>query len=272
MATEANRIQLDGSHLVLTPEYVEFNFVLAGLLSRFLAWGIDALVSSVITIGFLIVLSFATLAFPGFASALAVIAWFLIDWGYMVLLEIIWSGQTVGKRAMGLRVIQESGVRVGFYQSLIRNLARPVDRLPLFYLVGGVAALFSGSQQRLGDMLAGTIVVRERRLKIPASLSRPEGDTSLLADPDFRAKVAKLSAEEESTLFSAAMRREELGMEARLNLFATLSTRLQDDLGFFKPAHLSDEKLVLLITAALAGKSAERSRATAKPRRFLQKR
>ena len=110
-------------------------------------------------------------------------------------------------------------------------------------------------------------MVRERRLKIPAQLERPDGDTSLLADPDFRARVAKCSAEEETVLFSAALRREELGMEARLNLFATLARRLEEDLGFTKPGHLSDEKLVLLVTAALAAKNA--SKKSAPTRRFL---
>jgi uncharacterized RDD family membrane protein YckC len=279
-------VTLDGKHTVLTPEYVEFNFVLAGLMSRFLALLIDTVLSVVITYALFIVvfvlsllLSAGTAAVGGSGAgssllglgmAAQFVIWFLIDWGYMVLLETVWSGQTVGKKMLGLRVIQDTGVRVGVYPSLLRNLVRPLDKLPIFYLVGGVAALFSNTQQRLGDLLAGTIVVRERRLKIPAQLERPDGDTSLLADADFRARVAKLSAEEESVMFSAALRREELGMEARLNLFATLARRLEEDLGFTKPAHLSDEKLVLLVSAALAAKNASRKKA-APPRRFLQR-
>lgn len=279
-------VTLDGTHTVLTPEYVEFNFVLAGLMSRFLALLVDTVLSIIITyLLFILVLIFSLLLSAGTAAvggaaagsslfglgvAAQFVIWFLIDWGYMVLLETVWSGQTVGKKMLGLRVIQDTGVRVGVYQSLLRNLVRPLDKLPIFYLVGGAAALFSSTQQRLGDLLAGTIVVRERRLKIPAQLERPDGDTSLLADPDFRARVAKLSAEEESVMFSAALRREELGMEARLNLFATLARRLEEDLGFTKPAHLSDEKLVLLVSAALAAKNASRKRA-APPRRFLQR-
>jgi uncharacterized RDD family membrane protein YckC len=279
-------LTLDGTHTVLTPEYVEFNFVLAGLMSRFLALLVDTVLSLVITYAlFLLVLLISLLVSAGSAAvggaavgeqlfglgvAAQFVIWFLIDWGYMVLLETVWSGQTVGKKMLGLRVIQDTGVRVGVYQSLLRNLVRPLDKLPIFYLVGGVAALFSNTQQRLGDLLAGTIVVRERRLKIPAQLERPDGDTSLLADPDFRARVAKLSAEEETLLFSAALRREELGMEARLNLFATLARRLEEDLGFTKPGHLSDEKLVLLVSAALAAKNASK-RKSAPPRRFLQR-
>src|SRR4051794_23069574 len=105
---------LEGNHRVLTPEYVEFDFVLAGLFSRFLAWVIDTLFTLCVALGLLIGLSLAMFAFPGFASALGMVVWFLVDWGYAILLETAWSGQTLGKRAMGLRVIQESGVRIGF--------------------------------------------------------------------------------------------------------------------------------------------------------------
>ncbi len=256
-------VHLDGTHSVVTPEYVEFKFVLAGTLSRFLAWAIDTVVAFMVALVIIIGLSMVMAAFPGFASAMVFVIWFLIDWGYSIFFETLWSGQTIGKKVMGLRVIQESGVRIGFYQSVLRNLARPLDRLPAFYLIGGIAILISKSQQRLGDMLAGTIVVRERQLKIPAALEKPDGDISLLQEPEFRTRVSKLTAEEEALLFSAAIRREEMGIEARLNLFSTLSKRLQEENGFYLPEHLSDEKLVLLVTAALAARNAERNRSTA---------
>lgn len=286
MAAADQPLRLDGAYTVLTPEYVEFNFVLAGMMSRFLALLIDTFVSVVLTVAlfFLVLLLQALLTAVGalvggadlakelfgVGFAAQFVVWFLVDWGYLVLLEVVWNGQTIGKRVMGLRVIQDSGVRLGVYPALLRNLVRPVDKLPALYLVGGVAALFSETHQRLGDLLAGTIVVRERRLKIPAQLERPEGDTSLLADADFRARVAKLSAEEEAVLFSAALRREELGMDARLHLFAALARRLEDDLGFTKPSHLSDEKLVLLVTAALAARNAQR-RGTTKSKGLLRR-
>lgn len=241
---------LDGSHTVLTPEYVEFRFTLAGLYSRFLAWLLDSVIILVSTVGVVIGLNITMAAFPGFASALTAVVYFLLDWGYGIALETMWSGQTVGKRVMSLRVIQESGVRIGFYHAALRNLARPVDRLPLMYLVGGVSALVSGSHQRLGDMLAGTIVVRERRLKVPSALGTT-GEEGLLADPLFVSRVKKLSTEERDVILSAAMRREELHMEARLQLFAALGARLQEALGMEKPAHLSDEKWTLLVAAAL---------------------
>ncbi len=267
----AERSLLDGSHRVLTPEYVEFDFVLAGLFSRFLAWLIDTVITVAVAGFIMTVVSFALFAAPGFAAAAATVVWFLVDWGYGILLESVWSGQTIGKKALGLRVIQESGVRIGPLHAAMRNLTRPLDRLPLLYMVGGVVALFTESSQRPGDLLAGTIVVRERRLKVPASLSRPEGETALLEDSTFRQKVARLSSEEEALIFSAAIRREELSMEARLQLFSSLSNHLQEGVGLYKPPHLSDEKLVLLAAAALVKKSAPVKQAPKKPgaRRFL---
>jgi uncharacterized RDD family membrane protein YckC len=241
---------LDGTHAVLTPEYVEFRFTLAGLYSRFLAWLLDAIIVVFGTGAFLIALSLLMVAFPGFASALGIVVYFLVDWGYGIALETAWSGQTVGKRALGLRVIQQSGVRIGFYHAALRNLARPVDRLPVLYLVGGVTALLSGSHQRLGDMLAGTIVVRERRLKAPSAIGLAAGE-GLLADPLFVSRVKRLSAEARELVLSAALRREELRLEARLRLFSALGTKLQELLAMEKPAHLSDEKWTLLVAAAL---------------------
>jgi uncharacterized RDD family membrane protein YckC len=248
--TASSETLLDGTHTVLTPEYVEFRFTLAGLYSRLLAWLIDTCIVLFGTGFVLTALNLVMVGFPGLASALSFIVYFLVDWGYGIALETAWSGQTVGKRALNLRVIQESGVRIGFYHAALRNLARPVDRLPILYLVGGLTALVSGSHQRLGDMLAGTIVVRERRLKVPSALGTT-GEEGLLSDPLFVARVKRLSAEERELLLSAALRREELRMEARLKLFSALGARLQDALAMEKPAHLSDEKWALLVATAL---------------------
>ncbi|MFP2932556.1 RDD family protein [Pyxidicoccus sp. 3LG] len=248
--TTATDTLLDGTHTVLTPEYVEFRFTLAGMYSRLLAWLVDAIIVMVATMSVMAGLSVVMIAFPGFGTALGIVVYFLVDWGYAITLETVWSGRTVGKRALSLRVIQESGVRIGFYHAALRNLARPVDRLPFFYLVGGVAALVSGRHQRLGDMLAGTIVVRERRLKVPSALGTT-GEEGLLADPLFVSRVKRLSTEERELVLSAALRREELRLEARLRLFSALGSRLQDALAMEKPAHLSDEKWTLLVAAAL---------------------
>ncbi|WP_223635250.1 RDD family protein [Corallococcus sp. EGB] len=257
---------LDGTHTVLTPEYVEFRFTLAGVYARFLAWLLDALIVGLATSVVLMALQLGMSAFPGFASALSIVVYFLVDWGYAITLETAWAGQTVGKRVMSLRVIQESGVRIGFYHAALRNLARVVDRLPVLYLVGGSVALVSRSHQRLGDLLAGTIVVRERRLKAPSALET-RGNEGLLADPLFASRVKRLSTEERELVLSSALRREELRLEARLTLFSALGARLQDSLAMEKPAHLSDEKWTLLVAAALLPPPGQRpGRSTSGPR------
>ncbi|MCI0574071.1 MAG: RDD family protein [Myxococcaceae bacterium] len=258
MAASADS-HLEGTHTVVTPESVEFDFALAGLYSRFLAWLLDGLI--VVAVYGAVMTALATLlAFtPGLVSAFSFILFFLLDWGYGMALEALWSGQTVGKRVMGLRVIQESGVRIGVYQALLRNLARPLDRLPLLYGVGGLAALFSEKHQRFGDLLAGTLVVRERRLKLPEALTRPEGGAALLADVQFVQRVSRLSTEERELTVAAVLRRDDLAMDARLTLFGRLCARLQEALGLERPAHLSDEKWCLLVAAALVRSEQARS-------------
>ncbi len=245
---------LDAQHTVLTPEFVEFEFTLAGIQSRMLAWLLDTLVTIGLSLVLLLVLSLTAIVAGNLSLALFFVGWFLIDWGYGIALEWLWSGQTIGKRALKLRVLQESGVRIGFLHAALRNLARPLDRLPFFYLVGGTAALFSSSQQRLGDLLAGTIVVREQRRALPASLERTEQFGAFSSDPQLLSRVARLSEPEQELLFSSALRREELEVEARLRLFAELARRLEQRLDLGKPDHLSDEKFVLGLTAVLAWK------------------
>jgi uncharacterized RDD family membrane protein YckC len=274
-----DEIQLDAVHRVRTPEYVELTFVVAGLMSRFLALAIDTVLSVVLTMVLLLGVVAASTAFSsmsgpaaqeawsGLGLAAAFIIWFVVDWGYMVVLETAWNGQTVGKRLFGLRVMMERGVRVSPLASVLRNVVRPVDKLPLFYLVGGVATLLTTSHQRLGDLLAGTVVIRERKRLIPTVLPSRENDPALAANPELRAHVAKLTVEEGQVLFSAAQRRDELGIEARLTFFQTLSAHFQTELGFVKPAHLSDEKLVLLMASWVAARNSEATGSTSKVRR-----
>jgi uncharacterized RDD family membrane protein YckC len=252
---------LEGTHTVVTPEAVEFDFALAGLYSRFLAWLVDRMV--VLGAFFACMLLLSTLAAfsPGLVSAFSFVLYFALDWGYGLALETLMAGQTLGKRLLGLRVIQESGVRIGVYQALLRNLARPLDGLPLFYAVGGLAALLSQKHQRFGDMVAGTLVVRERRLKVPDALTRPGGDGGLLADPAFLQRVARLTAEERELTLAAVVRRDDLSMDARLGLFGRLAERLQEALGMARPEHLSDEKWCQLVAAAVARTGVRQARA-----------
>jgi uncharacterized RDD family membrane protein YckC len=86
----------------------------------------------------------------------------LVFWGYYILFETMWEGQSPGKRALGVRVLKTSGMPIGFLDAVIRNLVRIVDFLPFFYGVGVVTMFISPQSRRLGDLAAGTLVVRER--------------------------------------------------------------------------------------------------------------
>ena len=149
--------------VVPTPERVAFDYPVAGPGSRFLAQLIDGL----ILFGLLLILSIVagTLARASGQLALlfAIVSIFLLVWGYFLVSEAVWSGQTVGKRALRLRVVGDHGEPITLTQAIVRNLVRIVDFLPLFYGVGLIALFANGRGKRLGDLAAGTLVVRERQ-------------------------------------------------------------------------------------------------------------
>ncbi len=124
-------------HRVRTPENVSFEFELAAIPARAMAWTLDVFAMlALIMIAMKVVSVFG--AAGGFANALAFVAIFLVQWGYGALSEWALGGQTVGKRIVGLRVLDERGLRITFVQAVVRNLVRTVDFLPGFYLVGGI--------------------------------------------------------------------------------------------------------------------------------------
>ncbi len=254
--------RLESVHRVRTPELVEFEFPLAGLMSRTLAWLLDVLVSTAGAAGLCLIAFSAMAVAPGLGAALAIVIWFLVSWGYFVFAEYRFAGRTLGKRVLGLRTLQISGVRVGFYQAAVRNLVRPLDNLPFLYLVGGALALLSRSFQRFGDIAAGTVVVRDRRTAIPSGLQPPAEALKLLGgDKKVAERLSRTSVQERELLISAVLRREELSMGARLKLFAGISTHVQERLGVARPEHLSDEKFVAALVGVMLGgpSKAERS-------------
>ena len=163
------------THTIDTPEQVGLEFSVAGVGSRFVA----ILLDSLIIFAFFVaeILAFVALAgaatnLPSggsagrtagiwFAAVVGIID-FLVVWGYFALFEAYWHGQTPGKRVMKIRVIKDSGRQITLFEALARNLLRVVDYLPGFYLVGLITMLCNQRSQRLGDLVAGTIVVHER--------------------------------------------------------------------------------------------------------------
>jgi len=154
---------LDTRYTVLTPEHMWFHHRLAGPIRRLEAYGIDF----IIRIGIMALVAAALHAVtmvedPGPpAMGLFLIAYFAVDWGYGVLFESIWSGQTPGKRLFGLRVLAGDGRPVHPEQAVIRNLLRAADMLPFLFLTGLASMLVTRRFQRLGDLAADTIVVME---------------------------------------------------------------------------------------------------------------
>ncbi len=157
-----------------TPELVSIELPLAGIGSRFIAILVDTLIlgAALIFLGIAAALILSALeAYGGKAATWGVgafiLIFFLIFWGYFALFEAFNNGRTPGKSVAKIRVIHQSGRGINFVEALARNLVRVIDYLPGFYGVGIVAMFLSRRSQRLGDMVAGTLVVREREVEAP---------------------------------------------------------------------------------------------------------
>ena len=210
---------------VATPEGVTLEVTLAGVGSRFAAGVIDQLLRWALLLALAILLGVAggADAFDGgFVVAALVVALFLVQFAYDVLFETLASGRTPGKRWTGLRVVKAGGAPVGFVASALRNLLRIVDALPGFYLVGILSVLFTRNNQRLGDLAAGTIVVRERR----QSTALPSTAPPALRDDAGLYDVSAISAEELATVRRFLERRSMLTPDARERLAYEMATRL----------------------------------------------
>lgn len=149
---------------VVTPENIELRFQMAGLYSRGQAQFFDffyQVIACVVLLMTPLFIGFGLPEFRGIYAAYSVIVYFLVFWGYYPIFEHFFDGQTPGKRKLGLRVVTADGGRVGFAASLARNILRVVDFLPVCFLLGIVSILFSERHQRLGDLAAGTIVIRD---------------------------------------------------------------------------------------------------------------
>ena len=147
---------------------------IAGIGSRFIAILVDYLILIIGGFVLSLILIFILAAVHAFAHwsenwivGFILILIFLAVWGYFAIFEAFWNGKTPGKHVAKIRVIHRSGRAIGFLESLARNLVRYADFLPAFYAVGVVAIFFSKQNQRLGDMVAGTLVVHDKEMETP---------------------------------------------------------------------------------------------------------
>lgn len=167
---------LDTRLTLSTPEGADLNLYPAGPWLRILAYSIDWLIRAALVI-LVIILARGS----GLMQAAGLIAYFLLEWFYPVFFEVCRNGQTIGKKALGLRVIHDDGTPVTFAGSMLRNLLRIVDLLPVFYLAGMVACVCNRQFKRLGDLAAGTLVVYTRPITAPPTLET-QGRHPLPAD------------------------------------------------------------------------------------------
>jgi uncharacterized RDD family membrane protein YckC len=234
---------------IRTPEGVTFSLLLAGPISRSLAWLLDACAILAATMAIVAVLNALGKVSLDISMALFFIAMFVVSLGYAMVLEWFWHGQTLGKRLLGLRVMDLRGLRLQPYQIIIRNLLRAVDSLPMAYLLGGLTCLISRHAQRLGDLAANTIVIRERRVVEPDldTLLEQSRYNSLRAYPHLVARLRQqVSPEEAQLALQALMRRDALMSDARVALFKDLAAHLMKKVTFPSEAleGVSDEQFV----------------------------
>jgi uncharacterized RDD family membrane protein YckC len=236
---------------VRTPESIAFRYELAGLGSRFLAVFVDQMIqgATLAVIFISIALAFARsslgrhgpapgsdkLAFAvGIAIVLAIV--FVVMFGYFIVFEALWNGQTPGKKLLGLRVVRDGGYPIDFGASLIRNLIRVGEYFIGYYLIAAISALISPENKRVGDLAAGTIVVRDARLDTPQLVARREDEPAYAA-------TAYLNGEERALVKRFLERRDALNGERRREIAAQLASRVRGrvpaDL-----ARLDDEQLL----------------------------
>jgi uncharacterized RDD family membrane protein YckC len=256
------RDQIDRDQISIdTPELVAIELPLAGIGSRFIALLVDYLIWGA---GMVLVYFVAYLLLPAlyifnrisaqWAEAIVIFVFFLFNWGYFTLFEAFWNGRTPGKRVARIRVIQRSGRSIGLVESMARNLVRYVDQLPFFYAVGVITMFVTRQHQRLGDLAAGTLVVRDREPENPlwgdtgsrtftaqlfsGHVPIPEPHTAVTL---AATGIAKLSSGDLEVLEGFFSRRLDMSMATREALAARIAAAVQAKSGLEMPAGVSVE-------------------------------
>jgi uncharacterized RDD family membrane protein YckC len=238
---------------IATPEGVEIELTLAGLGSRFIAGLLDFFIRLLPLIALIVVVDPQDEAI---GAAIFALADFGLQFFYYVLFEVLGGGRTPGKHATGLRVVRTGGSPVTFVRSMLRNIVRIVDTLPAFYFVGMVTIFITNNNQRLGDLAAGTLVVRDRHG------DRRHGEAPSAAtvayDPGEAVNwdVSAVSAEDVATVRAFLERRSSIGSTARVDLAKALAGRLRPLVGGAnEPSH---ERFLEMLVAAKARRDRDR--------------
>lgn len=228
--SDSLRRSIDDHHTIDTPEQARLEFAIAGIGSRFLALTVDLLIQG--AAGVVLMIIFVLLSFTGlrtsvplsgqWIAALLIGFTFLTHFGYFIIFEILWRGQTPGKKVVHIRVVKDSGRTLSASETILRNLMRIADQLPALYAVGILSALLTAQNQRLGDLMAGSIVVREASL----SQMRPVWDNAAAAAVGTT-HSQQLSDDDLSLIETFLARRSELPGNVRSRMASEILERLQ---------------------------------------------
>jgi len=234
-------VPLDNTTEVETPEHVRFRYRVAGPVRRMLAYVIDLLIRGLIVLALGLVLAIA-LGSPDAVGGVLLIAAFLLEWGYYVFFETTGDGRSPGKRALSLRVVKEGGFPISFMDSVLRNLMRGADFLPFGYVIGLFVMAGDSRFRRLGDRVAGTLVVVEERSRVAAPLTITPPPTA--AELEGFPQRPPLSASERETLELylrrvdlTAARREELAQIIAPALAQRIGVTVKDPVRFLALLH-----------------------------------
>jgi uncharacterized RDD family membrane protein YckC len=222
-----------------TPEQIALELPLAGIGSRFLGLVIDTLIQFVLyIIGALAVGFSAALAGAAgigrylrwipvsWAPAVAILFMFSVYWGYFAFFEILWKGQTPGKRLAKIRVIKESGRPINAYEAIARNLLRAIDGLPGMYGVGIVCMMLNSQNRRLGDYVAGTVVVHDKRTE------EVKPDWNTVVEPAVANPQLSLVTSEELVLIETYLhRRVDMDLILRDQVAYKIASRITEKTG-----------------------------------------
>ncbi len=244
---------------ITTPEGITFSLATAGPVSRFLAVSVDIACVSLLAGIFDRLMGVLGLISEDWSLAVAIIAYFVIFMGFSMAFEWFRGGRTPGKYVTGLRVIDADGLRLLPVQIVMRNLFRLFDMLPVFYGLGGVVCLLNPRRQRLGDIAANTIVIRDRKLALPDMRYLETGKFNSFRDhPQLVARLRQKTSPEEAYLAAAAIaRRDEMDADARGEVFREFAAHFRAKVVFPDEAveGLSNEQYVRNVADVLMAQS-----------------
>lgn len=238
---------------IVTPEAVLLEFDTAGAASRVIAALVDVLLMSMVALLLLMAIGFLSAAGGGGGATIAVIAvvvlLFLDFIGYPIAMESLWNGRTLGKAAMGLRVVTQEGGPIRFRHAAIRGIIGIVEIYVFFGSIATISVILSKRDQRLGDMVAGTLVVRERsasRRSVAVAFPSPYGYEPYVASLD----VSGLTTAQYGVIRSFLLRVLELTPQARAALAVRIANPTAILIHHTPPPHVAPETFLVCVAAA----------------------